>query len=152
MKISIHSIGKTKNSDAENIIITEYLKRLVLHLDINEYATKEVCVDPNRQMLNESNLILEKLGNSFVVALDSKGSMLTSEEFAKFITNQQLNGVGRISFCIGGAYGHHKTLIDRADLVLSFGKMTLPHKLARVLLVEQIYRAETIINKHPYHK
>lgn len=78
---------------------------------------------------------------------------MASEEFAKFIQNERLEGFGRnLVFVIGGSNGLSKAVSNRANYKLSFSKMTFPHQLMRVILLEQIYRAFRIINNHPYHK
>ena len=87
-----------------------------------------------------------------VVVLDERGENLKSTELAKKISDWQINGVSDICFLIGGADGHIETTRKRADLLLSFGKLTLPHMLMRAVLSEQIYRLQTIISGHPYHR
>ena len=151
MKISICVIGKTKPQDPENILIQEYIKRSKWNIETKEFATKKIQKEDNVQKHQESELLLENTKNSHLIALDSKGSILSSEEFAKFLSDLQIKS-GHISFCIGGSHGHHKSLLDKSQNIISLGKMTLPHKLAKLILVEQLYRAECILNNHPYHK
>lgn len=86
------------------------------------------------------------------VAMDERGKILSSLKFAQRLTEWRDSGVGSVSFLIGGADGHDPALRDEADLVLSFGAMTWPHALARLMLVEQLYRAATIAAGHPYHR
>jgi 23S rRNA (pseudouridine1915-N3)-methyltransferase len=100
----------------------------------NEYAT------------NTPNAIAK------VIVLDERGENLKSQELAKKIEGWQLNGCSEICFLIGGADGHLEQTRNKANLVLSFGKLTLPHILMRAVLTEQIYRIQTIINGHPYHR
>ena len=99
----------------------------------------------------ESENLLEKCGG-IIVALDSSGKLLSSPEIANFIKLKTNNGISEISFVIGGSTGLSQNLKNRADLVLSFGKITFPHQLFRVVLLEQIYRAFTILEGLPYHK
>ena len=87
-----------------------------------------------------------------IVVLDERGETLSSRELADKIRVWQDGGVGTVAFLIGGANGHSDALRRRADLKLSFGRMTLPHMLMRVVLAEQIYRAKTILDGHPYHR
>ena len=87
-----------------------------------------------------------------VVVLDERGENMKSLELAAKIENWMLNGCSEICFLIGGADGHLQSTRDRADLLLSFGKLTLPHMLMRAVLAEQIYRIQTIVNHHPYHR
>ena len=87
----------------------------------------------------------------FVVLLDSRGKQLTSEEFASFIESHQSRGTQMMLFAVGPADGFSETALQIANQLLSLGKMTLPHELARVVLLEQLYRAFTILKGHPYH-
>ena len=87
-----------------------------------------------------------------VIVLDERGQNMKSTELASIVENWQLNGTSEICFLIGGADGHLQSTRDKADLILSFGKLTLPHMLMRAVLAEQIYRIQTIIAKHPYHR
>jgi len=91
-------------------------------------------------------------GLSRLVILDSSGKGLTSQAFAGHLAEWRDGGVRDAAFIIGGPDGLAKTAIDRANLVLPFGVMTWPHQLARIMLVEQIYRAVTILTGHPYHR
>ena len=84
--------------------------------------------------------------------MDERGENMKSLELAAKIENWQTNGVSEICFLIGGADGHLQSTRDKADLLLSFGKLTLPHMLMRAVLAEQIYRVQTIIAHHPYHR
>ena len=86
-----------------------------------------------------------------LVLLDSRGRQFTSEEFAGLLRDQQDRGTQNLFFAVGPADGFSDTARGSADLILSFGKMTLAHELARVVLLEQIYRAFTILKGHPYH-
>jgi 23S rRNA (pseudouridine1915-N3)-methyltransferase len=152
MRISINSICKTKSSDPENILIQEYLKRTKWDIRLKEVFPKKSFKDEASQKLQESSLLLENTKNSHIVALDERGEICSSEEFADFLRKLQVQGISDITFCIGGASGHHPSLLNTSSSSISLGKMTLPHKIARLVLVEQLYRAETIINNHPYHK
>ena len=86
------------------------------------------------------------------VSMDSRGKMLSSTEVADFIKDKQVMGSSEITFIIGGSNGLSKEVLDKSSLILSFGKITFPHQLFRVVLTEQIYRAFTIISGLPYHK
>ena len=87
-----------------------------------------------------------------VIVLDERGINIKSMELARKVADWQLAGCSEICFLIGGADGHLQSTRDKADLVLSFGKLTLPHMLMRAVLAEQIYRIQTIIAGHPYHR
>jgi len=87
----------------------------------------------------------------FVALLDMRGKQFTSEQFASFIESHQSRGTQTLLFAVGPADGFSETALKTANQLLSFGKMTLPHELARVILLEQLYRAFTILKGHPYH-
>lgn len=145
MKISILAIGKCKNGSPEDILIKEYQKRLAWDLTVKE---KE-----NDTQEKEADFLLAHIPNGAkVVVLDERGKNMTSMEFADVIEKWQLNGVSEICFLIGGADGHLEKVRQKADLMLSFGKLTMPHMLIRAVLSEQIYRAQTILSGHPYHR
>ncbi len=90
-------------------------------------------------------------GRRLLVLLDSRGRSMSSDAFAAWLGRQRDQGAGTISFCVGPASGWSEAARNQADLLLSLGPMTLPHQLAAVVLAEQIYRAFTIIEGHPYH-
>lgn len=101
---------------------------------------------------DEAREILLRITDGAVIALDEKGLSPTSEEFSKLLENFQAQGEKAINFVIGGADGLSDDIFAQATKRLSFGAMTLPHQLARILLVEQIYRAMTLLSGHPYHR
>jgi 23S rRNA (pseudouridine1915-N3)-methyltransferase len=101
--------------------------------------------------LGSEEALLRAADRSTLVALDARGKQMSSEELAAFINAQQTQGTQRLMFAVGGADGFSAELLAKAQVKLSLGKMTLPHELARVMLLEQLYRAFTIIKKHPYH-
>jgi 23S rRNA (pseudouridine1915-N3)-methyltransferase len=107
---------------------------------------------PEQLKKEEASMILGYISkNSKLVALDPRGKEIDSEQLASYL--QKTTDAGReVVFVIGGAYGLDKSIIDSADLVLSLSKMTMPHLLAKLVLIEQIYRAQTIAAGHPYHK
>ena len=98
------------------------------------------------------HFIVARILGAKVVVLDERGVNISSLDLAAKIEGWLLNGCSEICFLIGGADGHLEETRQKADLVLSFGKLTLPHILMRAVLAEQIYRAETIISGHPYHR
>ncbi len=145
MKVTILAIGKCKKNSPEAQLIAEYVKRSGWEIVIKEKdnATQDV----------EAHFLLENIPNGAkVVVLDERGANMKSVELAQKVENWMLNGVSDICFLIGGADGHLQETRDKADLLLSFGKLTFPHMLMRVVLMEQIYRIQTIINHHPYHR
>ena len=144
MKLQITWIGKTKET-AIRELTAEYLKR------ISRYVAAE-----SHEMSDEDALLELAAGKSgrvrpVVVLLDARGRQFTSEEFAELLRDQQDRGTQNLFFAVGPADGFSDKARGAADLILSFGKMTLAHELARIVLLEQIYRAFTILKGHPYH-
>ena len=159
MKITLITVGKIKEkflSDA----INEYKKRLSKYckLDIIEVADEKTPDHASENVENaiksrEAERILKYIkSDSYVITLEINGKMLTSEELASKIDNLGIQGVSHITFIIGGSLGLGREVLDRSDYALSFSKMTFPHQLMRVILLEQIYRSYRIIMGEPYHK
>lgn len=148
LKIVISAITKISTIAPESKIIDDYIKRLPFKLEINQIDSKDKFPS-DKQKIYEGELLLKSVQkNDFLIALEEKGKQFTSPEFSNYISK-----ITRpIVFVIGGAYGLSEEVRNRADLILSLGKITMPHVLARVILVEQIYRAHTIEKNHPYHK
>lgn len=145
MKVTILAIGKCKKNSPESQIIAEYIKRSSWNISIKE--------KDNSDQLDEAKFLQENIPHGAkVIVLDERGENIKSMELAAKIENWQINGVSEICFLIGGADGHLQSTRDKADLLLSFGKLTLPHMLMRAVLAEQIYRIQTIIAHHPYHR
>ena len=152
MKVNIICVGKIKESFF-NDAIAEYKKRLYRFCNFSIIEVDEDSKQTNISIKSEkeSKMLLEKCKGA-IVALDGKGKMLSSEDLAEYIEKKEISGISEISFVIGGSNGLSKTILDSADIVVSFGKITYPHQLFRVVLSEQIYRAFTIIKGLPYHK
>ena len=152
MKINIVCVGKIKEKFFVEAI-NEYAKRFSRFCDLKiiEVEEESKISNTDKKCEIESENLLEKCGG-IIVALDSSGKLLSSPEIANFIKLKTNNGISEISFVIGGSNGLSQNLKSRADLVLSFGKITFPHQLFRVVLLEQIYRAFTILEGLPYHK
>lgn len=158
MKITIACVGKIKEKYFVNAI-EEYSKRLSRYVTLNiaevpdEKAPENMSAAQAEQVKNtEGERLLKLFKDSFVVALAIEGKALTSVEFADFIAKTTLNGVSHITFVIGGSLGLSDAVLKRADYKLSFSAMTFPHQLMRVILLEQIYRANRILKNEPYHK
>ncbi len=156
MKITVLAVGKLKErfwTDA----CAEYLKRLSNYAKV---TVKEIGdVDPDRAggekaaCAKEGKAILAAISpNTHVILLAIEGTQCSSEQLAQHIDELCLEGVSDITFVIGGSVGVDKAVYERADETLSFGPITLPHNLARVVLLEQIYRAFKISRGEPYHK
>lgn len=152
MRINIVCVGKIKEKFFTDAI-GEYEKRLSRFCTLNIIEVPEATKFTNLDQKSEAEgeLLLSK-ATGVIVALDGSGKMLSSSEIADFIEEKKVSGHSVISFIIGGSNGLSKAVKNKADLLLSFGKITFPHQLFRVVLAEQIYRAFTIIDGLPYHK
>lgn len=152
MKITIISIGKFENSPYKKIF-EEYFKRISYKIELKEIDAKgSKNIELEKIKLKEAELINKNLSKgSFKICLDENGSQYTSIEFSKLL-NSKFNEGSNIDFIIGGAFGLDKEFLRKSNITLSLGKLTLPHIMARIILIEQIYRAESIIKGHPYHK
>ncbi len=159
MKITVIAVGKIKESFYREALL-EYQKRLSRYCslkirEVEDERTPDKISDTEKEnILKKEGARIEKFlpEGVYVVTLEIGGKGFTSEAFAQEITNLGLRGQSHIVFVIGGSLGLHNTIKKRADLAISFSKMTFPHQLMRVFLLEQIYRAFRIINGEPYHK
>ena len=159
MKIKIVTVGKLKEKYLKDGI-AEYSKRLsrFANLEMIELAdekTPDRASDSENQKILEleGTRILSKIGDrDFVIVLAIEGKTLSSEEFSKQLEHAPINGFSTLTFIIGGSLGLSPQVKKRANLSISFGRLTLPHQLMRLVLVEQIYRAFTIQQGSPYHK
>jgi len=149
MKYIISAIGKTKNQH-EDLITDKYLKR-IKNIQIKQY---EVKFNNEQKKIEEEGLKLinSTPPNGKLVLLDEQGENLTSLELAKIILSWRDNNISYINFAIGGAFGNGDEIKKRASKILAFGKLTWPHQMVKMMIAEQIYRIETIIQGHPYHK
>jgi 23S rRNA (pseudouridine1915-N3)-methyltransferase len=159
MKIRVICVGKIKENFYTDAV-DEYSKRLSRYckLEIVE-LTDEKTPDNASDTLNaqikekEGKRILGSLSDSdYVCALAIEGKMLDSVELSQFIDRLGIEGKSSIAFVIGGSLGLSSEVLSRADMKLSFSKMTFPHQLMRVILLEQVYRAYRIMKNEPYHK
>jgi len=142
MKIRVAWIGKTRES-AIQTLTSEYLKKIGYYAEVEGISLKDEAA---LRKLCDSKRV-----SQVVVLLTSGGREFHSEEFADFIQKQQMRSPSVLLFAIGPASGFTAATLDCANTLLSLGKMTYAHEIARVVLLEQIYRAFTIIKRHPYH-
>ncbi len=152
MKIKVAWIGKTKEPAIE-ALTNEYLKRISRYAEVAGLAVKDEAAILSLSLSSASGERQRKNTSKErhkLVLLDSRGKQLSSEELAEFLEREQVNAIPLV-FAVGGADGFSEEARRRAEFRLSLGKMTLPHELARVVLVEQLYRAVTILKNHPYH-
>lgn len=151
MQIEILAIGRARPGP-ERELYRSYAERIRWPVALRELEEKR-RLPPGELKAREAALILEALPpNAAVVALDETGKDMSSMELAEKISRWQDDGRGCVAFVIGGADGLTDEVRKRADLVLSLGRQTWPHMLARAMLAEQIYRAQQIIAGHPYHR
>ncbi|MEQ6376362.1 23S rRNA (pseudouridine(1915)-N(3))-methyltransferase RlmH [Bacillaceae bacterium S4-13-56] len=159
MKIFIVSVGKLKEKYLKQGI-QEYVKRLGPYatIDLIEVADEKAPenlseADMEDVKRKEGERILSKLGaDTYIIALEINGQQLTSEKLAKKIDELGTYGKSKIAFVIGGSLGLSDEVLKRSDFGLSFSKMTFPHQLMRLILLEQVYRAFRINKGEPYHK
>ena len=159
MRINIVCVGKIKEKYLK-LGIDEFKKRLSKYckleiIELEDEKAPENLSDKEMLMIKEKEgkKILSKIkDNSYVIALAIDGKNLSSEELAETINKLGVRGISNIPFVIGGSLGLSDEVLSRADYKLSFSKMTFPHQLMRLILLEQVYRAYRINNGEPYHK
>ena len=151
MNITIAAVGRMK-AGAERSLWDNYAKRLNWSLTLKEVEEKKP-LKPAQLKVKEAELLLNAVPKGAVlVAMDRSGRELASEDLAKRLGAWQDDGIGEIAFVIGSSDGLDQKVLDKAWLKIAMGAMTWPHMLARVMLIEQIYRAQCILSNHPYHK
>ncbi len=150
MKVIIAAIGKAKSSPEKDLYLS-YMARLPWKIECREFDVK--LTDTNQRKLKEAEHLLAACkGYDCLVALDESGKTLASREFAMQVKQWQTQGNSSLAFVIGGSDGLHESVLKKAQLIWSFGRVTWPHMLVRGLLAEQLYRAHSIITNHPYHR
>lgn len=159
LHINIICVGKLKEKYLQDAL-SEYSKRLSKYCNLNiiELPDEKLPNNLNDSLINqikqkESNNILSHIEKgSYVLALDLKGKQFSSEEFSKKITNISLNSFSSITFIIGGTLGLYENVLKNSNELICFSKMTFPHQLIRIFLLEQIFRAFKISNNETYHR
>jgi 23S rRNA (pseudouridine1915-N3)-methyltransferase len=144
MKFKIICVGKLRKGPIVELA-QEYLQRCKWSIQLIEidHTDKET----------EGRMILSHVGDvEHVILLDENGVSLTSTGFADYLDKLGVSGVSKITFIIGGAYGLAPVLKSKAQKVIAFGNQTWPHQFVRIMLIEQLYRAQQILSGHPYHK
>jgi len=149
MKYIISTIGKIRNND-EDLITRKYLKR-IRSVELKQYEVKT----KNKEKRIEEEA--EKLINSTpkdgkLILLDEEGENISSSDLAKLILNWNNSNITSVNFAIGGAFGNGIKIKRTADKIIALGRLTWPHQMVKMMISEQIYRIETIIHGHPYHK
>lgn len=159
MQIKIVTVGKLKEKYLV-MGINEYLKRLTAYakveiIEVSDEKTPDKASEADEEIIKtkEAERIERHIKDgTFLVPLVIEGKMLTSKDLADKLSSLALTGKSDVTFVIGGSLGLHQRIINRGDLLLSFSKMTFPHQLMRLILLEQVYRAFKIIRGEPYHK
>ncbi|WP_315117192.1 23S rRNA (pseudouridine(1915)-N(3))-methyltransferase RlmH [uncultured Clostridium sp.] len=159
MNITIISVGKIKEKYLKDAV-GEYSKRLGRYckldmIELPDEKTPDNASEKEELQIKEKegDLILRSIkDNMFVIALDLNGKELTSVSFSNFINNLGVKGESNLTFVIGGSLGLSPQVLNRANYKLCFSKMTFPHQLFKVMLLEQIYRGYRIMKGEPYHK
>jgi 23S rRNA (pseudouridine1915-N3)-methyltransferase len=155
MKITVACVGRAGRAkhDAAQSLLEEYRARLPWPVTVKEVEDRKQGGSAAERKAREGELLLAALPRgAVIVALDEKGKGLSSRAFAETLSNWRDGGEQEVGFLIGGADGLDAAVLARARLTLSLSAMTWPHLLARVLLLEQLYRAWSLQTGHPYHR
>ena len=149
MKYRISTIGKIK-SNYEDLITNKYIKR-IKNIELKQY---EVKTKNKEKKINEEaeKLINSTPKNGKLILLDEEGENISSADLAKLVLNWSSNNITSVNFAIGGAFGNGIKIKKSADKIIALGRLTWPHQMVKMMVAEQIYRIETIIQGHPYHK
>ena len=148
MRYQIVAIGKLKRGFLQTGC-EHFLARLSPYAKVEVLELKE---GRGSDVTEQESTALLRAANGYLIALDEGGREYTSAAWAAHISELEVRSVGQVSFLLGGASGHGGALKTQADELWSLSKLTLPHELARLVLLEQLYRAETIRAGHPYHR
>ena len=156
MRIFIAAVGRFGTSrgktGAERELFEKYVRRLTYKITLKEVEEKRSLSPDSLKKAEAEKLLATIPSNALTVALDVKGKTMASEQLAQRLMGWREEGIRNLAFLIGGAEGLDASVTDKASLVLSLGSMTWPHMLVRVMLIEQIYRAQCILTGHPYHR
>jgi 23S rRNA (pseudouridine1915-N3)-methyltransferase len=151
MRVAIVTVGRVRGGPIA-ALFDEYAKRLVWPVSLKEIEIKGALPPAEIQAREGQALLAAVPPKARIVVLDGQGTALDSEGLAKRLGDWRDHGTADLAFLIGGADGHGEEVLRRAELRLSFGPMTWPHRLVRVMLAEQLYRASSILAGHPYHR
>lgn len=151
MKVVIVAVGRNKKGP-ERDLLEQYAKRLKWPLEIKEVEEKRPLPTPDR-MAREAELLLSAVPQgAIIIAMDEHGKHFSSGDFARKLEHWRDDGNHTVAFLIGGADGHGGAVKDLARMTLSLSPMTWPHMMVRSMLVEQLFRAQCILEGHPYHR
>jgi 23S rRNA (pseudouridine1915-N3)-methyltransferase len=151
MRFTIAAVGRLRDAPSR-ALFDEYAGRITIPLSVREVELKRQMPAAEAKA-EEARLLLDGVAQgAVVVALDERGADWSSAELARRIGRWRDDGISEIAFLIGGADGLGQAVLERAQATIAFGRMTWPHRLARVMLAEQLYRAQQILAGHPYHR
>lgn len=155
MKVILLTVGKTNDLSLKNVIL-DYQKRLKFYISFEMEEIPELkntkSMSEEVQKQKEGELLLKYFQDGDdVILLDDKGSQFSSMEFASYIEKKSVSGLKRLIFVVGGPYGFSSAVYARANGKVSLSKMTFSHQMVRLIFVEQLYRAMTILRGEPYH-
>lgn len=151
MRLTIAAVGRDRGGPTAELA-NDYIRRCPWPIRLVEVAPKS-SLPPARRLEDEAARLIRPISpDAPIVALDERGRDLTSRAFAEWLAARRNAGVAEAAFVIGGADGLAPSVAERAALSLALGRMTWPHRLVRVMLLEQIYRAAAILAGHPYHR
>ena len=151
MRIFVIAVGRMR-SRPESALFEHYRRQITWTVDLKEVEERRARA-PDERRRREASLLLASIPRrAAVVALDGSGRSVDSDTFARCLGAWQDEGVADLAFLIGGAEGLDPSVTNASDLILSLGPMTWPHLLTRAMLIEQIYRAQSILTGHPYHR
>ena len=149
MKYIISTIGKIKSND-EDLVTRKYLKR-IKNIELKQYEVK--TKNKEKKIEEESDKLINSTPkNGKLILLDEAGENISSQDLTELILNWRNNNITSVNFAIGGAFGNGIKIKKTADKIIALGKFTWPHQMVKMMIAEQIYRIETIIQGHPYHK
>ena len=149
MKYIISTIGKIKNND-EDLITRKYLKR-IRNIELKQCEVK--TKNKEKRIEEEADKLINLTPkDGKLILLDEIGENISSSDLAKLILNWSNSNITSVNFAIGGAFGNGMKIKRTADKIIALGKLTWPHQMVKMMIAEQIYRIETIIHGHPYHK
>jgi 23S rRNA (pseudouridine1915-N3)-methyltransferase len=151
MRVTIAAVGRDRSGPARELF-DDYCRRCPWPIRLHEVAPRTTRPTDRRRAEEAARLSRAVGSDAALIALDESGRNLSSHALATSIETWQRQGRGELAFLIGGPDGLAPALLERADLVLALGRMTWPHRLVRVLVAEQLYRAGTILAGHPYHR
>ena len=149
MKYIISTIGKIRNND-EDLITRRYLKR-IRSIELKQYEVK--TKNKEKRIEEEADKLINSTPkDGKLILLDEEGENISSSDLAKLILNWNNSNITSVNFAIGGAFGNGIKIKRTADKIIALGRLTWPHQMVKMMISEQIYRIETIIHGHPYHK